>query len=110
MADSQEQPAKNWQISALEKRLDQAEKHNQRIEDKLDKILGTMISNQQYEMRLSMVEKNFEEKLKSEIREVNLKYGPLARTITWLTRALIVAGLGVITQLIIFLLYYFGRT
>lgn len=108
MGNNQELPAKNWQIGALEKRLEEVEKHNQRVEDKLDKILGTMISNQQYELRLAMVEKNFEEKLKYAVREINLEYGPLAKNITWLTRALVVAGLGIITQLIIFLLYYFG--
>lgn len=105
---SQDDPAKNWQVTVLEKRIEQSEKLNARVEDKLDKILSSMISNQQYEARLSIIEKTSEEKLKSAIREVNLEYGPLARNVTWLTRALFVAGLGIIAQLIIFFVGYVG--
>lgn len=101
MGDKQELPAKVWQVDAVEKRLAQQERFNERIESKLDNVLQNLITSKQFEDRITSLTKTFEDKLITIDKEINLKYGPLSDSFKWVSRLIIATSLAVIGQLIV---------
>lgn len=112
MSANMEEGAKNWQVVAVEKRQDQAEKFQSRIEDKLDKILERQITAQQFEDRIASITNTFNDKIKAQeeytknqVKEVHLKYGPVVDNLKWATRGIVLLAL---TQLVAFVLNTIG--
>lgn len=111
MADKMEEPAKNWQISVLEKRLDQNDKYFGRFEDKIDKILEKQITGAQFEDRITSLSNTLNDRItaqedftKSQIKEVHLKYGPVADNLKWATRGILLLGAAQLLAFVINLL------
>lgn len=95
-----EEPAKNWQIAAVEKRLDMQEQLSRNIDSKLDRILEKQITSQHLEDRLKSQRLAFE----ASIREIQLKYDPYISNARWATRAIVLAALTVFGTIAIDLL------
>ncbi len=77
-----EAPAKNYQVQELSNSVS-------RIEGKLD----TTLKNQVTPAEFNMLKIAFDEKLKTQRTEIDLTYGPLASNLRWFTRAIIMAFL-----------------
>lgn len=76
-----EQPAKVYQLDAVEGKVDN-------MNDKLDKLLqqtsGLVTTGQ-----LSQAEKEVREKIKEEVDKINLEYGPMKRNADWLFKTVV---------------------
>ena len=105
---SQEQSAKNWQLTVIEKRLEQNEKLNEKVDAKLDSIIQNMVTMKQYDDRILSVQRDVDSKVATAVKEINLEYGPMKKSLTWLTRALVVAALALAGQFVIFFTNYIG--
>lgn len=88
-AEGMEQPAKNWQIAELDRRLTAHERFAERVEAKLDLLIENQVTNNQLNQQILNIEKSFT----SEIEKVHLKYGPIAKNITKFTWAIVMIGL-----------------
>lgn len=109
MKDSDaESPAKKWQVTSLEKRIEMQESFNTKIYDKLDVILVNQITAKQFEERMAAVTKMYDEKLEGAIEKVHLRYGPLADNVKWLVRATIGGVIGIIVQTAFILINVYG--
>lgn len=104
MSANEESEAKVWQVEALKSRADTQDKLLDRIETRVSEVAKDQVTNQQLEERLRSISNSYEDKLgakslkhDADIREINLKYGPLADNYKWVTR--LIVGL-VIAQLI----------
>lgn len=90
-----EQPAKVYQLDAVESKVDVAL-------SKLNTII-TQTSGLVTESQLSAVKKEVEDHTDEEIKKVHLVYGPMKRNISWFVKAIIGQGI-VITGGIVYLL------
>lgn len=86
-----EQPAKNYQVDALDQRLKAQERLSERVEEKLDQILINQTTPQQLEERLNNRDKEWEQKLTTIVREIRLEYGPTMKQFSSTKNAVIVA-------------------
>lgn len=106
-----ENMAKVWQVQAVEKRQDNQDKVLERLDLRISDYTKNQVTYTQFEERLKSVQSAFEDKLKAkqqshdaDIREVHLKYAPLADNYRWITRGVIMLILGQIVFLIFNLL------
>lgn len=90
-----EQPAKVYQLDALESKVDDAL-------SKLNTII-TQTSGLVTETQLLAVRKEMEEHVADEVKKIHLVYGPTKRNISWFVKAIIGQGI-VITGGVIYLL------
>lgn len=81
--------AKNYQVLELKESVS-------RIESKLDSSLQKQFTTAEADY----MEKSFDEKLKSQRREIDLTYGPLVNGVRWFTRSVVVAFLVMIGNII----------
>lgn len=96
MSSSPEEPAKNYQISALKDAMATADSQLKDTGRRVDDIIKNQVTTPQLEDRIKALTSSYEDKIKSlkqqfdsDIREVHLKYGPLADNYKWLTRGII---------------------
>lgn len=76
-----EQPAKVYQLDAVDKKVDEAL-------GKLDTLL-TQTSGLVTPAQLTASEKKLEEKLSEEVTKIHLEYRPMKRNIQWLLRTVL---------------------
>lgn len=111
MTRESEDTAKVWQVQAIEKRQDTQDKVLERIDLRISDYTKNQVTYTQFEERLKSVQSSFEEKLRArqqshdaDIREINLKYGPLAENYKWITRGVVMLILAQVIALIFNLL------
>lgn len=102
MTTNSEEPAKNWQVQALRERIDASDK---RI-DRLDTRVDNQVTTPQLEDRILTVTRSLEDKVgnldskvDSNMRETNLKYGPLLDNSKWLVRGIVTL---ILAQVVLF--------
>lgn len=91
-----EQPAKVYQLDAVEGKVDSAN-------GKLDAILeqtSSLVTRKELDIFKDEIKKD----IKDEVDKIHLKYGPTKRNLIWLTRGVIMAVIGLVIQLIITLI------
>ena len=98
MQPDPEAPAKNYQVLEVSNAVT-------RIEAKLDKIL----ENQVTPAELKLLERNFEDKLRTQRVEIGLTYDPMANSIKWFSRAIVVGVIAGLGDLIANLVLIIGR-
>lgn len=91
--DESEQPAKVYQLDAVESKVDEAI-------SKLDTILN-QTSGLVTVVQLSTSERQVKDQLKEEIEKVHLEYGPMKRNVSWFIKASVVEGIAIIGQAVI---------
>lgn len=91
--DESEQPAKVYQLDAVENKVDQAI-------TKLDTILN-QTSGLVTVSQLSTTERQLKDQIEEEVEKIHLKYGPLKRNVSWFIKVAVVQGLAIIGQAII---------
>lgn len=91
--DESEQPAKVYQLDAVEGKVDQA---IVKLNTILDQTSGLVTVTQ-----LSATEKVLKEQIEEEVEKIHLEYGPMKRNITWFIRALVLEGVAIIGQLVL---------
>lgn len=88
-----EQPAKVYQLDAVDKKVDEAL-------GKLDTLL-TQTGNLVTPSQLEAAELRMEEKLMEEVKKIHLTYGPMKRNISWLLRTVIGQIVGLVVVAIV---------
>lgn len=91
-----EQPAKVYQLDAVESKVDVAL-------EKLDALL-TQTSGLVTTGQLSAAEKILRESINEEVEKIHLEYRPMKRNVTWFTRVIIGEGIAIIAQVILILI------
>ncbi len=93
---SPEETAKIWQVQSVEKHQDAQDKIIERLDLRISDYAQKQIPSAQLEDRLKSIVSSLEDKVTAakqqhdaDIREVNLKYGPLADNYKWITRGVI---------------------
>jgi hypothetical protein len=111
MNNDSENTAKVWQVQAIEKRQDSQDKVLERLDLRISDYTKNQVTYTQFEERLKSIQSSYEDKLKAkqqshdaDIREVNLKYGPLAENYKWITRGVIMLILAQVVALVFNLL------
>lgn len=104
MNGEKEQPAKVYQIEAIQFQLDNQKEMSahlnsmlEKINEKQDKILEKQITAQYLDERLKSTEDAFDAK----IREVHLEYKPYIRNMQWVMKAVVGALLAVAGQIVV---------
>jgi len=88
--DELEKPAKVYQLNAVESKVDQA---LTLLNTLVIQTNGLITSSQ-----LECAKKEIYDKMATDKTEIDLKYGPLKKNITWFSRAMIVEGIAIIGQ------------
>lgn len=91
--DESEQPAKVYQLDAVENKVDQAI-------TKLDAILN-QTSGLVTVSQLGTSERQIKEQIQEEVEKINLTYGPMKRNVSWFIKASIVEGIAIVGQAVI---------
>lgn len=111
--EEMEQPVRVWELRMVEDRINQQEKLNRNIDAKLTTILEKQITAEQFEQRVASITTTFAERMKAQsdgleakIREVDMRYAPLADTVKWGGRGL---AMLLLAQLVAFLFNILGR-
>lgn len=91
--DESEQPAKVYQLDAVENKVDQV---NEKLDTLLKQTSGLVTVSQ-----LAGSEKAMKEQISEEVEKIHLKYGPMKRNLSWFIKASVVQMLAIIGQAII---------
>jgi hypothetical protein len=112
MSDKAEEGAKVWQVDSVKERQVAQERVIERLDARISDYAKNQVTTPQLEERLRSVTSSFEDKLSAkgqkhdaDIREINLKYGPLADNYKWITRGVLML---IIAQLIALAFNFFG--
>lgn len=89
-AEEMEQAAKRWEVASVSKAVETQGKQLDNIELKVDKLLDGQVTHQ-----------SVDEKLKTLKESIHGRYDPIADNVKWVTRALILAVIGLITNVVI---------
>lgn len=96
MREDPEESAKVWQVQSIEKRQDNQDKTLERLDVRISDFAKNQVTSPQLEERLKSIQNSHEDKMKAmqqshdaDIREVNLRYGPLAENYKWITRGIV---------------------
>lgn len=91
--EESEQPAKVYQLDAVEAKVNDA---NAKLDRLLQQTSGLVTESQ-----LGATKRELEDFVADEINKIHLEYGPLKRNISWFIKALIVEGFAIIGQIVI---------
>lgn len=113
MANDPEEAVKNWQLESVKERQTAQERNIERLDIRLTEATKIQVTTVQLEERMRSITATIEDKLNAksqrhdaDIREVHLKYGPLADNYKWITRGIV--GL-VLAQLVALIFNLSGR-
>jgi hypothetical protein len=85
-----EQPAKVYQLDALEAKVDV-------VIGKLDEIRDNT-SGMVTQSQLEATKLSLENKIDEEVKKIHLEYRPMKKNITWFTRSIVVQGVAILGQ------------
>lgn len=112
MTDKSEGGAKVWQVEAVKERQVAQDRMLERMDTRIGDYAKNQVTVPQLEERLRSMASSFEDKLSAktqkhdaDIREVNLKYGPLADNYKWITRGVLML---IVAQLIALAFNFMG--
>ncbi len=104
MTPQAEENAKVWQVESVKERQVAQERVIERLDARISDYSKNQVTAQQLEERMRSVTNSVEEKISAQrqhhdadIREVNLRYGPLADNYKWITRGVLML---IVAQLI----------
>lgn len=112
MPKNPESPVKNWQLEAVQKQQDIQDKLVQRMDSKLEEILGvvrTLPTTQQLESRIATVKVELQEYTRGEIEKQNLKYEPIVSNSRWLLRLLVGSTITLMGSVVLLLIQVFSK-
>ncbi len=95
-SEGMEEPAKNWQIAELDRRLGAQEKFMERVESKIDVLIDKQVTNGQLDQRLDSLQKAFD----TEIEKIHLRYGPIAKNLTKFIWGVVMIGIAQVVSMI----------
>jgi hypothetical protein len=96
--DELEQPAKVYQLDALEAKVDV-------VIGKLDEIRNNT-SGLVSQIQLENMKIGIDNQLREEVEKIHLEYRPLKKNITWFIRAMVLEGIAIIGQAVIMVFLY----
>lgn len=106
MTQQPEEIAKNWQVEAVKERQVAQERIIERLDTRISDYAKDQVTTPQLEERMRSLANSYEEKMaaykqhhEADIREVHLKYGPLADNYKWITRGLLMLILAQVVAL-----------
>lgn len=110
-----EQPAKNYQIEAVENNLKNLTNEmrsnfttvNQNIQTLITKSEG-QVSPQTFQESLTALRTSIEQRIEEEVEKIHLRYAPMKDNLKWLLRTVVVTTIGILGQ-IMFTLYIVNR-
>ncbi len=106
MTQQSEDPAKVWQIDSVKEHQVAQDRLIDRLDSKVSDYAKDQVTTLQLEERIRSLNGSYEDKLlartqrhDADIREINLRYGPIADNYKWITRLMIAL---VLSQIVAF--------
>lgn len=112
MSKDPETPVKTWQLDALEKQQGIQDRFTQRMDEKLENILGIvqkLPTTTDLETRITAVKLEFQTQIKAAVDVQDLKYQPIIATNKWMLRLLIGSTVTLMGSVFLLLIQVFNK-